>query len=168
MFPRLQVPIIMEASSVSGARDKQVDSSVPAGSSVRVRCPMDFRPEDAPEDGIAGLKRVTRHPTFWSMGALGLGSALATPFATEAVMFGMPALVAAIGTTHQDYRFRRNSGGELSPEVDAVTSNVPFLALFTGQQSWKALGEEMKWLNAAVALLGTGLLAISRRGRRFR
>ena len=78
------------------------------------------------------------------------------------------ALVAAIGTTHQDYRFRRNSGGELSPEVDAVTSNVPFLALFTGQQSWKALGEEMKWLNAAVALLGTGLLAISRRGRRFR
>ena len=168
MFPRLQVPIIMEASSVSGARDKQVDSSVPAGSSVRVRCPMDFRPEDAPEDGIAGLKRVTRHPTFWSMGALGLGSALATPFATEAVMFGMPAVVAAIGTTHQDYRFRRNSGGELSPEVDAVTSNVPFLALITGQQSWKALGEEMKWLNAAVGLLGTGLLAISRRGRGFR
>ena len=165
MLPRLQVPITTDVDLASDAQPRSSDTAV---STVRVRCPMDFRPDDAPEDGIAGLKRVTRHPTLWSMGALGLGTALATPFATEAVMFAMPALVAAIGTTHQDYRFRRNSGGELPPEVDAVTSNVPFFALITGQQSWLALGSEMKWLNAAVALLGAGLLAVGRRGRKYR
>lgn len=167
MLPRLQVPITMDAGSASevAARGGPPASDSSAASTVRVRCPMDFRAEGAPEDGIAGLKRVTRHPTFWSMGALGLGTALATPFATEAVMFGMPALMALVGTTHQDYRFRRNSGGELPTEVDAVTSNAPFLALITGKQSWGVLGGEIKWLNAAIALLGAGLLAVGRRGR---
>ena len=165
MLPRLQVPITTD---LDLATDGQPRSSNSPASTVRVRCPMDFRPDDAPEDGIAGLKRVTRHPTFWSMGALGLGTALATPFATEAVMFAMPAVVAAIGTAHQDYRFRRNSGGELPPEVDAVTSNVPFVALITGQQSWVDLAGEIKWLNAAVALFGAGLLAVGRRGRKYR
>jgi hypothetical protein len=171
MFPRLQVPITTDVDLARDGQPRSSDSTASTAgtaSTVRVRCPMDFRPDDAPEDGIAGLKRVTRHPTFWSMGALGLGTAMATPFATEAVMFAMPALVAAIGTAHQDYRFRRNSGGELPPEVEAVTSNVPFLALITGQQSWVALGGEIKLLNAAVALLGAGLLAVGRRGRKFR
>ena len=31
---------------------------------IKVRCPMDFSPPDVPEDGIYGLKRVTRHPMF--------------------------------------------------------------------------------------------------------
>lgn len=169
MLPRLQFPITMDPGSASEvARAGPPTTGSSTASTVRVRCPMDFRPDEAPEDGIAGLKRVTRHPTFWSMGALGLGTALATPFATEAVMFGMPALMALIGTTHQDFRFRRNSGGELPPEVDAVTSNVPFLALITGKQSWAALGGEIKWLNAAIALLGAGLLAVGRRGRGYR
>eukprot|EP01047_Picozoa_sp_COSAG01_P095036 COSAG01_NODE_25825_length_732_cov_0.781991_2_plen_72_part_01 len=54
-----------------------------------------------PDDGIYGTKRVTRHPTFWSMASVGLGAALASPFATEIVMFSMPALFAVIGTAHQ-------------------------------------------------------------------
>ena len=99
------------------------------------------------------------------MGACGLGAALATPFAAEMVMFSAPALFALIGTAHQDHRYIRNSGGELPPEVDAVTSNVPFVALLQGHQSWGQLGAEMKWLNASLGVLGAVLLALARRGR---
>ena len=164
MLPRLQVPIAMEEAGPTA--DTWPGTPQPGGgAAMRVRCPMDFSAADTPEDGIAGPKRVTRHPTFWSMGALGLGTALATPFATEVVMFSMPALFAVIGTAHQDYRFRRHSGGELPPEVDAVTSNVPFVALASGAQSWSQLAAEMKWLNASVGVLGALLLALGRRGR---
>ena len=102
------------------------------------------------------------------MGLFGLGAALATPFATEVAMFSMPALFALIGTAHQDSRFRRhNMGGELPPDVDAVTSNLPFVALLQGRQSWSALAEEVKWLNCSVAVAGALLLALGRRyGRR--
>jgi len=159
MLPRLQVPIITEGTSFEGSSR---GASSRQDSSLRVRCPMDFTPSDVPQDGIYGVKRVTRHPSFWSLGFLGLGSALATPFATEALMFSMPTIFALVGGAHQDYRYRRNLGGELSPEVDAVTSNVPFVALSTGKQSWVALGEELKWTNVALALFTSALLALRR------
>jgi len=54
---------------------------------------------------------------------------LGTPFAGEFVMFAMPLAFALIGGMHQDYRYRRGMGGNLTPEVDNKTSAVPFLAL---------------------------------------
>ena len=95
----------------------------------QVRCPFDF---NAPEEEVAGMKRVSRHDKLWSFGLLGLGSALGTPFLGEFVLFAFPLLFAWVGGAHQDYRYRRNMGGSLSPQVDAVTSNVPFYAFLTG------------------------------------
>jgi hypothetical protein len=48
-----------------------------------VSCPMHFTPVDVPEDGIYGLKRLTRNPTFWILGLYGLATALNTPLAAE-------------------------------------------------------------------------------------
>ena len=59
----------------------------------------------------------------------------------------------------------KRTGGELPPDVDAVTSNLPFVALLQGRQSWSALAEEVKWLNCSVAVAGALLLALGRRGR---
>jgi uncharacterized membrane protein len=123
---------------------------------------MDFKPADVPADGIYGTKRITRHDNFWSLGLLGLGTALGTPFATEVIMFSMPALFALVGGAHQDYRFRRGSGGQLAPEVDAVTSHLPFGALLTGQQDWNALARELKWTNASLAVALAVMLALKR------
>jgi uncharacterized membrane protein len=71
----------------------------------------------------------------------------------EIVFHSFPVIFALIGGAHQDYRYRRGWGGSLSPEKDAVTSNVPFLALVTGKQSWSALRDEVKWTNAGLAAL---------------
>lgn len=89
-----------------------VDHIIPSSDNLnnkqifQVRCPMDFTPHDVPSDGVYGIRRITRHPTFWSLGLLGLGTALTTPFAPEIVCFSAPALFAAIGGAHQDYRYR--------------------------------------------------------------
>ena len=85
-------------------------------------------------------------------------------YAAQAVTFGFPILFAFIGGAHQDHRFRRGNGGILPVEKDAVTSNVPFVALLAGHQSWSVLASEMKWLNASVAVTVAAALAT----RRFR
>eukprot|EP00929_Paragymnodinium_shiwhaense_P010968 TRINITY_DN11609_c0_g1_i1.p1 TRINITY_DN11609_c0_g1~~TRINITY_DN11609_c0_g1_i1.p1 ORF type:complete len:278 (-),score=46.51 TRINITY_DN11609_c0_g1_i1:16-849(-) len=175
LAPRLQVPVTWSgaaekkpskwnAAATTAGEAAEAKAASASSSALRARCPMDFTPADVPPDGIYGLKRVSRHPTFWSLGFLGLGSALASPFAAEVVMFSMPAVLAVIGGSHQDYRFRRNSGGSLPPEVDAVTCNIPFVALVSGHQSWQALYDELKWTNAGLAITLGGLLAL----RRFR
>ena len=80
----------------------------------------------------------------------------------HAVMFSFPIVFSYIGSTHQDYRFRRNNGGSLTPERESMTSNVPFVALLQGTQDWSRLSEELKWTNAAIATLGAVAMGIKR------
>lgn len=129
----------------------------------RAQCPMDFSPVDVPADGVCGVKRVTRHGMFWSMGMFGLGAAVGTPYATVAAMGAFPALFAAVGGLHQDSRYRRGMGGSLPKDLDEKTSSLPFVALLTGVQSWGALADELKWSNAAAAVAVALLLAARRR-----
>ena len=128
-------------------------------------CPLDLEHERAaklrPKDEVRGLQRVTRHPTFWTLGCLGVGAALRTPFAGTAVAaLGFP-LVAALGGAHMDYRHRRGRGGALSPEKDAATSAVPFVALLSGAQSWAALADELKPVNCAAGAAAAAALALA-------
>ena len=81
LFPRFQIPLVV-SSAPSNEESVALPKQAPSPA-ISVRCPMDFTPIDIPADGIYGLKRVTRHPTFWSLGLLGLGTALTTPFAAE-------------------------------------------------------------------------------------
>eukprot|EP00288_Rhodomonas_lens_P005454 CAMPEP_0177727666 /NCGR_PEP_ID=MMETSP0484_2-20121128/20447_1 /TAXON_ID=354590 /ORGANISM="Rhodomonas lens, Strain RHODO" /LENGTH=226 /DNA_ID=CAMNT_0019240343 /DNA_START=35 /DNA_END=711 /DNA_ORIENTATION=- len=116
-----------------------------------------------PKDGarqqgeVAGLHRVSRHPFLWSLGLLGVGTALTTPFAPEIVFFSMPCAFAFIGGAHQDYRHRRGWGGYLTPELEAQTSLLPFGALVAGRQSWERTWSELKQENA---LAGAGLAVV--------
>lgn len=77
-------------------------------------------------------------------------------------MFGAPMVFAFVGSEHTDYRHRRGSGGQLTPEKEATTSNLPFLALLQGKQQWGALGGELKDTNAALAVAAGLLLAMRR------
>jgi hypothetical protein len=156
LIPKLQVPVYLtneeappKASQVQN--DPTPSPKSPGLFSVKVRCPMDFRSNDMPADAVYGMDRVSRHAAFWSLGAFSLGHAVSTIFVPEIVMFSFPIVFAYIGGTHQDYRHRRGSGGLLTPERDAVTSNVPFWALINGNQSWEELAKEMKWTNAGLA-----------------
>jgi hypothetical protein len=50
---------------------------------------------------------------LWSLALAGAGTALRTPYVSEAVMFAFPTIFALVGGAHQDYRYRRGSGGML-------------------------------------------------------
>lgn len=118
LVPKLQIPIAIrqpntltaggngEGTELHTVAKVQEPVGPSAVGSIQARCPMDFTPKDVPADGVYGVKRVTRHSTFWALGLLGAGTALGTPFASEIVMFGMPAVFAVIGGAHQDYRHR--------------------------------------------------------------
>lgn len=185
--PKLQIPVHL----VDGSRSADSSATATAaaagpaaksagGSQWKVRCPFDFSdsktqtgvPKGTKQqaDQLAGLDRITRHPGLWSFGLLGLGNALLVPSIPTRIWLSMPAMVALIGGSHTDSRHRRGMGGELCKEVDEVTSNVPFLAMLMGRQeggalqSFQALGDEVKVLNAALAAGGAALW-VARRGR---
>lgn len=153
MAPKLQSPFEV-ATRIEQATDMYEDEPK---TRFKARCPFDFAGA-ATESEVYGLKRVSRHPYLWSFAFLMLSKGISTVYVTEAVMFSMPTLLALIGGAHQDYRYRRGSGGHLSEETDAVTSNVPFIALFTGKQSWEDLSKEIKHLNALIAVIVSALI----------
>lgn len=137
--------------------------AVQRGGEWSPRCPFDFVDEasqtSAPpaagaEPEPRGLKRVSRHSGFWSLGLCCLGGALCVPSAPQAAWLCGPALVALVGGAHQDMRHRRGMGGTLTPKYEAATSNVPFVALLSGAQgagAWTSLADEIKMSNAIAA-----------------
>ena len=166
MAPALQIPVESKASQ---SAEKVTGVATPAAPAVwQVRCPFDFKTSD--HDAVTGAGRVSRHSSLWSFASFGLGTAFAVSSIPQAVCLAGPVAVAAIGGAHQDYRFRRGMGGNLPPDLDSRTSNVPFAAMLTGGQgdvaeAFKSLGSEVKEINATVAVLAAVGLAV-RRGRR--
>ena len=157
---------VSSAGDVSGPVAKNGSGPITESrSEFKLRCPMDFRPKDVPEDGIYGIFRVSRHPMLWFSSMYSLSVALATPFVTEIVMFTSPLLVTALLTEHMDHRFRRGIGGSLPPERDEATSNVPFGAFVRGKQSLSQLLSEVKWVNVGCAIGLAALLHVVRMRR---
>jgi len=149
-LPKLQMPVGVKSETKPEATNNAINTT--GGSALFVRCPMDFRPPDVPADGVYGTMKISRHAAFWSFGMVCAGEALTTVFLPEVVMFSFPIVFALIGSEHQDYRYRRNSGGSLTPEFERITSNIPFMALLRGKQSWSELYNEIKWTNASVGV----------------
>lgn len=179
MPPKLQIPVRYyggegndRSDDVAEIPKSSTKCNEPAvrPSGWKVRCPFDFTDKKS-ESGssVHGLERISRHPGLWSLAFLGLGNALLVPSIPQRVWLSMPLLVAWIGGAHTDSRFRRGMGGELTREYDEMTSNVPFWAMVTGRQGnvlevWKEAAEEIKPLNAALAVGAAGMF-VWRRGR---
>lgn len=187
-LPKLQVPVHYATSSdgVPIAPNPEPQKK----NAWKVRCPFDFTesrsqtgrmksPAPDPHGYVhpTSLDRITRHPGLWAFGLVGAGNALLVPSIPQRVWMSMPLLVALIGGAHTDSRHRRGMGGSLSPELDAVTSNIPFLAMITGKQggadtqgleavvrSFHEYRAEIKGLNAALAV-GAAAIFVVRRSR---
>mmetsp|Transcript_24415 Transcript_24415/g.35695 ORF Transcript_24415/g.35695 Transcript_24415/m.35695 type:complete len:307 (+) Transcript_24415:22-942(+) len=181
--PKLQIPIHASSSMDDEVRmqnNNQIHGPPPPSESNKkwkVRCPFDFADSKTnvnseTANNVAGLDRITRHPALWSFGLVGLGQALLIPSLPQRAWCTMPLFVALIGGWHTDSRHLRGMGGTLSSEMNAVTSNVPFLALLSGKQdgdagvmeSCRRLGTEMKPLNALLAV-GASAVLVMRKGR---
>ncbi|GMH88309.1 hypothetical protein TrVE_jg7342 [Triparma verrucosa] len=170
MAPRLQVPFGYGPGGGARGGGGEVGGGIGpnvSSSKFQIRCPFDFTTSD--HDLVSGVGRVSRHSQLWSFASFSLGAAAATASLPQALCLSGPLAVAFIGGAHQDYRFRRGWGGVLTEEMDERTSNVPFLAMVMGKQGgvgevFGKMVEEGKGLNAGVAILTAGALAL-RRGR---
>lgn len=167
LAPPFQLPVAVVADSEQSPTPSALPVPIKSSSSLNVRCPIDLKAyragKDRNDDSAYGIERVSRHATLWSLGLLSLGSAASTIFIPEMVMYGFPIVFAYIGTTHQDYR-RKYCGHlpTLTKEIEESTSNIPFLALLRGSQSWDSLSNEIKWTNAAMAVSAATLFALRR------
>jgi uncharacterized membrane protein len=161
LAPAVQVPVYFGGPTANTNTNKTTSSVIESPTEQKklyVRCPIDFRPKNPSGDPNYGVDRVTRHPALWFLGLTAAGSAITAVYPTHLVFFSFPLLFALIGSEHTDYRYRRGNGGILTPEREAVTSNIPFVALLQGKQSFQEVADEMRWTNAALAALaGVGL-----------
>lgn len=181
LAPKLQIPVALNMGGSSEAASTASPSSAPLVSSptssspskiaidvtsakpvFQARCPIDFSAKLGGENEVYGIDRVTRHGALYSLGFLGLGGALASVYVTEVITFGGFALFSLMGTHHIDTRHRRGMGGMLTKEREDLTSNLPFVALLMGRQSWSRLWEETKGVNACLALGLTSMIALRR------
>jgi len=149
--PKMQIPVALVDSNPSTVGPS---AQVPS-KKMQVRCPFDFTAKRDESQLIHGLERISRHPSLWSLGLIGIGQSLLAPAIPQRIWWLGPAAVAWLGGSHTDSRFRRGIGGTLPPEYECQTSNIPFWAMISGKQgsdSWGSLGEELKPLNAAAAI----------------
>jgi len=173
--PKVQIPIHFAGNDNNNSGDingtaPSSAASIPTDSEEKgwkVRCPFDFTDKKDANSPVEGLERISRHPGLWSFGLLGLGSALLVPSLPQRAWLAMPAMVALIGGTHTDSRFRRGMGGTLSEENDRVTSNIPFLAMLSGAQGnvsevAKDFLGEVKPLNAMIAVGISGIWVLAK------
>lgn len=164
--PKMQIPVAL----VDTAATTSSSSSSITSKSLQVRCPFDFsdKKHTADSSNVQGLERITRHPGLWSLGFWGLGQACLAASWPQRIWWCGPATVAWLGGWHTDSRFRRGMGGSLSPHYECQTSNIPFMALASGKQgsgSWRELAQDIKPLNAMVAVTGSSLWVLRKLAR---
>ena len=121
-------------------------------------CPIDLSwRKNAEGKEVYGIKRITRHPQLWALSFLGAGVAVGTacPVVATASLGIVP--VTLILGSHQDSRFKRGIGQQMSENVVNTTSHIPFGAVVTGDQSLGQAWYESKKTNAVVAAVATAV-----------
>lgn len=161
-LPRLQIPISRFQSAPAAHTTLGVDSK--PSTKWRARCPFDF----STQKDAQGIQRISRHASLWSFAAVCLGAAAVVPSLPQAASLAMPTACALIGGAHLDSRARRGIGGHLPPQLEATTSHLPGLAIFTGaqghvSQALRATSDEMKWLNAGLGMAVALAYVLSKR-----
>lgn len=122
-------------------------------------CPFDFNAQRGKGE-VYGVTRITRRPELVGLGMVGIGGALLATTATQLAYFGVgPVVCFTLLALHSD-RAQRKSG-DLSETKEAQTSNIPFLALVDGRQSWSKVQEEIMGSNASNAGIAVGVALLA-------
>jgi uncharacterized membrane protein len=90
--------------------------------------------------GPRGIERITRHPFDAGTALFAVAHALLAPHAVGIVFFGGFALLAVLGSRHQDGKLLARHGSPYADYLNA-TSAVPFAAILAGRQRlvWREL-----------------------------
>lgn len=100
-------------------------------------------------DPARGMIRITRHPVMWAIMLWAGAHLLAIGSLQAVIFFGGLLLLAAAGTSLQDAR-KAAQLGEDWKRFAALTSNLPFLAIFQGRN--RVVWREIGWWRPAVGL----------------
>lgn len=115
----------------------------------------------AKDDTVRGVLRITRHPFLWGVAIWSALHLAANGDAASVVLFGTFLLLALLGTFSIDAKRKRKLGAQWE-NFAARTSNIPFAAILTGRNRFKA-GEYFDWrFFVALALFVVLLFAHAR------
>ena len=104
--------------------------------------PTAVKGEDALDDGITGILKVTRHPIQWGIFLFVTAHLTANGDKASLLLFGTVAIVSLVGMFSMDAR-RRNETDPRWQNFMAKTSMIPFAAIFAGRQ--KLMLADIKW-----------------------
>jgi len=105
------------------------------------------------EPGIArGVLRLTRNPVMWAIGLWALAHLAANGEARAVGLFGTLAVLALLGTLLIDLKNRKMRAREFAP-LEMSTSNLPFLAVVQGRQSFPKAMREIGLIRLAVVVV---------------
>lgn len=89
------------------------------------------------DDPARGILRVTRHPVMWGLVLWAGAHLLARGDLKSLVFFGGFVVLAALGTRFIDARKARERGDDWKRFI-ALTSNIPFVAIAQGRNTFHA------------------------------
>lgn len=102
-----------------------------------------------PEDGPAGILKITRHPVMWAFALWGIAHLLANGDVASLILFGGITLLALGGARAQDSKKQRQLGDAWT-RFAGHTSFAPFAALISGRTQMSPA--EIGWWRVAVGL----------------
>lgn len=108
------------------------------------------------EGVVKGVLRITRHPFLWGVALWSADHLTTNGDQASVIFFGGFLILALFGTVSIDAKRKR----KLGPAWDgfaAQTSNVPFAAILSGRNRFRA-GEFFDWRFVVAALLFAGML----------
>jgi NnrU protein len=161
-IPRIGLAIVIQSVGLILASQAIPSLQIPievSNNKVQIRCPFDFHRDRS----NLGLDRVSRHASLWALGLTTLGASLLQPSIPMSIWMMGPTAVALLGGAHADSRFKRGIGGHLDAAYERQTSNLPFYAMMQQGTVSYWLTEEVKPINAILAVTMASLWAISRR-----
>jgi len=106
---------------------------------------------------VAGILKVTRHPSFIAFALFGFAHLLMNGWAGDLFFFGAFPALGILGGLHQDRRKLREVG-EPYRRLVAETSFFPGVALFDGRQRWSS--DDMPWAAIGIGAAATVVIVI--------
>ena len=106
--------------------------------------PTSVRQEGAldKDNAVQGMLRITRHPFLWGVAIWAAGHLMVNGDLASLILFGSMLALAVFGTISIDAK-RRRALGDKWDAFAGQTSNVPFGAIISGQQSLRL--NEVGW-----------------------
>lgn len=113
--------------------------------------PTSIKMESAVDIDPVGILRITRHPVQWGILLWALSHLVANGDVASIIFLTSFAVVSGVGTSSIDGKRRLSLDLEKWNHFISVTSNVPFAAIWSGRNQFKA--NELGWLKIVGALV---------------